>query len=270
MLPQSIGRQGRVAEDCCAAELTPLPALATSGRPQRPAGNDAEQTTASRPIANVFLSSCHRIPSKRTTCRQPLDQPAATHDKRSRSPTAAHSSDAHEVDRRPSTGNLASRTHLLSWLKPNFSWLHSSARCAADSFYSRIRVSARTGGFLLGCKMSANLLTIQEAATTLRVSYGTIRNAILAGRLKAYRFGSRAGTYRIEATDLDAFVATCQASSLPAPAKSQPIRGSAFKRLDGGRLLDAWRKQGVAAAPPDGRSVPSSASSCAPSTPTTS
>lgn len=118
--------------------------------------------------------------------------------------------------------------------------------------------------------MSGKLLTIREAAALLRVSYGTIRNAVLAGKLRAYRFGTRGGTYRIAAVDLDAFMEASQATSALTSIKQRPTSHSAFKHLDGARLLDAWRQQGVVAAQPDARSAPSSALSCDPSARTTS
>ena len=110
--------------------------------------------------------------------------------------------------------------------------------------------------------------TIKEAAEKLRVSYGTIRGAILAGRLKAYRFGARGGTYRIDPADLEAYRASCMTTKQePAASKKRAGGGSAFKNLDGERLLDAWRRQGVVVDPPGGRSAPSCGSSCDPSTP---
>src|SRR5262245_39067498 len=110
--------------------------------------------------------------------------------------------------------------------------------------------------------------TIKEAAERLRVSYNTIRGAILAGRLKAYRFGARGGTYRIDPADLEAYRASCMTTKQEPPASKKSVGGgSAFKNLDGGRLLDAWRRQGVVDHPRGGRSARSSGSSCDPSAP---
>jgi excisionase family DNA binding protein len=101
----------------------------------------------------------------------------------------------------------------------------------------------------------------------LSVAYGTIRNAILAGKLTAYKI---MGTYRIRPEDLDAFVESCRVepgrrASQP-PASKSKAGGSAFTNLDGARLLDAWRRRGVRSARRGGRNVPSSGSSCGPST----
>jgi excisionase family DNA binding protein len=111
-------------------------------------------------------------------------------------------------------------------------------------------------------------LTINEAAAALRVSYGTVRAAILAGRLRAYRFGSRGGTYRIDLADLEAYKASCVTGRtlLIAPEKNAQ-GGSSFKSLDGDRLLAAWRQQGVFADPPGERNAQSSALSSGPSAP---
>ncbi len=48
-----------------------------------------------------------------------------------------------------------------------------------------------------------SLLTIREAAALLRVSQSTVRNAIRAGQLRAFRFGIRGGGIRIGLADLD-------------------------------------------------------------------
>lgn len=116
--------------------------------------------------------------------------------------------------------------------------------------------------------MPADFLTINQAAGQLSVAYGTIRNAILAGRLAAYKIMS---TYRIRPADLDAYVESCriergrQANRPPAPGAK--AGGAAFTHLDGDRLLDAWRRQGVPAGRPRARNARSSGSSSDPSGP---
>lgn len=116
--------------------------------------------------------------------------------------------------------------------------------------------------------MTPSYLTIREAAEQLRVSHGTIRGLIAKGRLKAIRVGTGRGTYRIAQADLDAFLLGCE---VPGPAPAAPAvkpRGpAAFTHLDPGRLLAAWRRQGVHADRPGGRSARSSGSTRAPSTP---
>lgn len=117
--------------------------------------------------------------------------------------------------------------------------------------------------------MPAEFLTITQVANRLSVAYGTIRNAILSGRLTAYKI---MGTYRIRPADLDAFIGSCRgergsATGLP-PAPRAKTGGAAFTHLDGDRLLDAWRRQGVLADPPRARNARSSGSTRGPSRPT--
>jgi len=116
--------------------------------------------------------------------------------------------------------------------------------------------------------MPADFLTINQAAERLSVAYGTIRNAILAGRLAAYKI---MGTYRIRHEDLDAYVGSCRVERGPQaglpPAARVKAGGAAFTHLDGDRLLDAWRRQGVPAGRPRGRNARSSGSSSDPSGP---
>lgn len=109
------------------------------------------------------------------------------------------------------------------------------------------------------------LLTIREAAGLLRVSPSTIRNAIRAGRLRAFRFGIRGGSIRIGLADLDDYQAACATTPPPmAKAQAGSAAGSTFKCLDAKRLLAAWRQQGALAGQPSGRSAQSFLSSDAP------
>src|SRR5262245_1772869 len=92
---------------------------------------------------------------------------------------------------------------------------------ASESLEEGLREVAETAsGWAVPAMME--FLTIREAALRLRVSYNTIRGAILAGRLKAYRFGARGGTYRIDPADLEAYQASCATTHQepPAPRKS--------------------------------------------------
>ena len=89
------------------------------------------------------------------------------------------------------------------------------------------------------------LLTIREAAGVLRVSESTIRNAIGSGRLRAFRFGVRGGSIRIGRADLEDYMASCATAARPAGRAVGQANGGRFKNLDAGRLLAAWRRQGV-------------------------
>src|SRR4051812_39387377 len=97
--------------------------------------------------------------------------------------------------------------------------------------------------------MSDTFLTIHEAAATLRVADGTIRNLINSGKLPAFKI---LGTYRVRAEDLRGFVEGCRV--IPKGRKRKPrtfkAGGSPFKYLDAQRLLAAWQQQGEIADPP--------------------
>jgi excisionase family DNA binding protein len=141
------------------------------------------------------------------------------------------------------------------------------SRLAPEDSVSSPTISAgktRVQAAVSGAQVDDGLLTIREAATFLRVSESTIRNAIRAGRLHAYRFGAKGGSIRIAASDLQAYIASC--ATVPKRTQGRPsgASGGSFKMLDGGRLLAAWRQQGVLADPPNGCSAPSSESRCAP------
>jgi excisionase family DNA binding protein len=116
------------------------------------------------------------------------------------------------------------------------------------------------------------LLTVKQVAERLGVSQATIYEMCARRKLTHLRLGVGRGTIRLRDEDLDAFLqeATVQPDEPTAPQPSSATKrgtGSGFKNLDGDRLLEAWRRQGVLAGPPDERSAPSSASSCDPSAP---
>jgi excisionase family DNA binding protein len=93
-----------------------------------------------------------------------------------------------------------------------------------------------------GCE--PRFLTIREAAGALRVSESTIRNAISSGQLRAFRFGARGGSIRIGMADLEDYMASCTTAK-PKDRTAVHQGGSLFKSLDAGRLLAAWKRQGV-------------------------
>jgi excisionase family DNA binding protein len=69
-------------------------------------------------------------------------------------------------------------------------------------------------------------LTIDAVAARLNLSYSSVRKAIQAGRLPAYRFGT---TYRVRSEDLDGFVAACRFAPTPprsAPSGYRPLANS--------------------------------------------
>lgn len=103
-------------------------------------------------------------------------------------------------------------------------------------------------------------LTIREAASLLRVSESTIRNAVRNGQLRAFRFGNRGGSIRIAADDFQQYVTSCETPGPRRTAKGAGSGNGLFKALDGRKLLAAWQRQGVLDGPPSDSSAPSSGS----------
>ena len=89
-----------------------------------------------------------------------------------------------------------------------------------------------------------DFLSVKEAAAILHVSYGSVLAAIHAGSLVAYNFGPRGGTYRVRRGDLQDYIAASRTRQSPSRPKARRT-ASTFQKLDGERLLRAWRKQGI-------------------------
>lgn len=111
-------------------------------------------------------------------------------------------------------------------------------------------------------------LSINQISKRLGVSYGTVRNEILAGRLVAVQIAS---CYRVDESDLEAYLAQAKVSKPSAtPKRRKPVKvvgvpASAW--MDRAAMLAAWRELGVLTAPIDGDNAPSSESKRGPSTP---
>lgn len=90
-----------------------------------------------------------------------------------------------------------------------------------------------------------SVLTIAEAASLLRISESTIRNAIRLGQLRAFRFGTRCGAIRITVADLNDYTTACATAPPKTTTPGRTTSGTPFKSLDAGRLLAAWQRQGV-------------------------
>lgn len=99
----------------------------------------------------------------------------------------------------------------------------------------------------------ATFLSVRDVAAYLGVSYNSVLGAIKNGSLPAYRFGPRGGTYRVAADDLLAYVKASQTGQRPSRRSENRKTGSTFKKLDGERLLNAWRSRGVAQDSPEER-----------------
>lgn len=75
------------------------------------------------------------------------------------------------------------------------------------------------------------LYRIREVAARLRISPGTVRNAIEAGKLTAYLLpGKGRGTYRISESAIAAYLENHIYSAAPAPAR-KVTRGRPFRHV---------------------------------------
>lgn len=92
--------------------------------------------------------------------------------------------------------------------------------------------------------LTDDFLSVKEAAAILHVSYGSVLAAIHAGSLVAYSFGSHGGTYRVRRGDLQDYIAASRTKQRTSRPKTRRT-ASTFQKLDGERLLRAWRKQGI-------------------------
>jgi excisionase family DNA binding protein len=87
---------------------------------------------------------------------------------------------------------------------------------------------------------------VSQVATILNVSYSSVLGSIHNGSLPAYKFGPHGGTYRVRLSDLCSYIAMSRTKQSPSQPKTRKT-GTTFKKLDGERLLRAWREQGVSA-----------------------
>jgi excisionase family DNA binding protein len=106
------------------------------------------------------------------------------------------------------------------------------------------------------------MLTVRQAAEELRVSPQLVYTLCARKRIRHLRHGLGRGTIRIPEDALEEYrrsatVREERGTALPSPAKKFPCDGP-FTMLDSGRLLEAWRRQGVLGDPRDGDSARSS------------
>lgn len=70
--------------------------------------------------------------------------------------------------------------------------------------------------------MSEKLLTAQEVAEQLDISYRTVYRLIEDGQIKAKRVGTGRGTHRVRPADLERYI------NQPAPSKTLVATGSLY------------------------------------------
>ena len=99
------------------------------------------------------------------------------------------------------------------------------------------------------------LMKIAEVARALNTSLSNVYSLIASGKLPVIRSGANGKGYRVAQTDLDRFMQEGKKGRriAPPPEKLRP-----FKRLNGDRLRDSWKRQGIRVDPPDGDSARSS------------
>ncbi len=101
-------------------------------------------------------------------------------------------------------------------------------------------------------------LTPKGAALVAGVSVSLIYQWCEERRLAHYRCGTkgRRGRILIDRDELLQFLRQCRVEAAEAADTPRPAaRPAGFTQLDPGRLLDAWRRQGETADPPDERSA---------------
>lgn len=67
-----------------------------------------------------------------------------------------------------------------------------------------------------------SVLTVEQAASRLKVSRSLVYSLIEAGKLTCHRIGIGRGTIRLSSTDLETFLKTCRTSESPPPADLPP------------------------------------------------
>ena len=94
--------------------------------------------------------------------------------------------------------------------------------------------------------MSHNLLSVKQTAERLGVSPALVYALCAQKRITHERHGLGRGTIRIPEDALEEYrrasTVEAGAGTLTAPAPKAP---DSFRNLDAGRLLEAWREQGV-------------------------
>jgi excisionase family DNA binding protein len=99
------------------------------------------------------------------------------------------------------------------------------------------------------------LKKLREVAETLNTSLSNVYSLVSQGRLPVVRTGANGKGYRVAQADLDRFIEEGKKGRriAPPPEKLRP-----FKRLNGDRLRDSWKRQGIRVDPQDGDSARSS------------
>lgn len=100
-------------------------------------------------------------------------------------------------------------------------------------------------------------LRVYEVAQRLNLSLSTVYQLVESGRLPSHNVGLKKGI-RVAESDLLSYVERCRSARRQAPAPALAKNGAPFKHLNGERLLDAWRRQGVRAGRPNAGNAPSS------------
>ena len=111
------------------------------------------------------------------------------------------------------------------------------------------------------------LLKVREVTKRLSCSLSTAYALIESGQLTKICVGADGKGIRVAEDELEAFIRrrTSEPKQEEPEVKLPKATSRVFKNLDGGRLREAWRKQGVLAARPGECNAPSSESSCDPS-----
>ena len=101
------------------------------------------------------------------------------------------------------------------------------------------------------------LLRVKEVANRLNVSLACVYALAESGILIGYRIGLGRGTWRFDEVDVVNYLNAAKNERKPPPRRRRAKRPQLFKHLDGDRLREAWRRQGVPVDLPSEGNAPS-------------
>lgn len=93
------------------------------------------------------------------------------------------------------------------------------------------------------------MLTAKDVAKRLNISLALVYALAESGAFAGYRIGLGRGTWRFDESDVDAYLQSSKTGQTPQPVRQRGKSPRQFKHLNGERLREAWRRQGVLPGP---------------------